>query len=88
MSPAGNDDFMSIRLDETRQRAISRALGEFYLEVFDEELSGYQAERLLEFFVEHLGPPVYNQAVQDARAFVLDRLDDLEGEIYKPEQPV
>ena len=88
MSPAGNDDFMSIRLDETRQRAISRALGEFYLEVFDEELSDYQTGRLVEFFVEHLGPPVYNQAVQDARAFVLDRLDDLEGEIYKPEKPV
>lgn len=84
----GKDDFMNIRLDEARQGAISRALGEFYREAFDEDLSAYQAQRLLEFFVEHLGPPVYNQAVQDARSFMLDRLDDLEGEIYKPEKPV
>ena len=88
MPPKAPNDFMSIRLDETRKSAIARALGEFYRDVFDEDLSDYQAQRLLEFFVEHLGPPVYNQAVQDARAFVLDRLDDLEGEIYKPEKPV
>ena len=88
MAPIPNDDFIHVRLDEGRRRAIGISLGEFYREVFDEDLSDYQAERLLEFFVEHLGPPVYNQAVQDARAFMLDRLDDLEGEIYKPEKPV
>jgi uncharacterized protein (DUF2164 family) len=81
------DDSMRIRLDETRRAAICRSLGGFYEDVFDEELSEYRAERLLDFFIEQLGPAVYNQAVQDARVFMQDRLDDLEGEIYRPETP-
>ena len=35
-------------------------------------MSAYQAERLLEFFMKNLGPPVYNQAISDARAFMLE----------------
>ncbi|MEN8162067.1 MAG: DUF2164 family protein, partial [Myxococcota bacterium] len=44
-----------------------------------------QAQRLLDFFIRHLGAPVYNQAIQDARGFLQDRLTDLEGEFYEPE---
>jgi uncharacterized protein (DUF2164 family) len=40
---------------------------------------------VLDFFLETLGPPVYNQAVQDARGFVLRTLDDLDGEVYHSE---
>ena len=29
----------------------------------------------------------YNQAVQDARAFLQTKLDDLDGELYEPEEP-
>jgi len=28
---------------------------------------------------------LYNQAVQDARKFMQERLDDLDGEVYRPE---
>jgi len=76
-----------IHLSEARQKSIVVALTGLYDEVFDEELSEYQAGRLLEFFLEALGPAVYNQGVQDARAFVLDKLDDLEGDVHEPEGP-
>jgi uncharacterized protein (DUF2164 family) len=59
----------------------------FVAEHFELELSDYQAGRLLDFFVRRLGAPVYNQAIQDARAFVQDKLGDLEGEFYEPEEP-
>jgi len=42
---------------------------------------------LLEFFVKAMRPPVYNQAVQDARGFVQEKLDDLDAEFYEPEDP-
>lgn len=38
--------------------------------------------------VEELGPPVYNQAIQDARAFMAEKLGDLDAEYYEPETPV
>jgi uncharacterized protein (DUF2164 family) len=40
---------------------------------------------VLDFFLNELGPPVYNQAVKDARGFMLRKLDDLDGEVYESE---
>lgn len=53
----------------------------------DQELSEFQAERLLDFFVRHLGAPVYNQAVQDVRGFLQEKVGDLDVEFYEPEEP-
>ena len=76
---------MRIRLSEDRKRVVLNLLKAFYLEELDEELSSYQAERILEFFMKTLGPSVYNQAISDARAFMLGKLDDLDAEFYEPE---
>ena len=79
---------MRINLADDRKQAIFNALNRFYDEIFDEPLSQYQAERLLEFFVVTLGHSFYNQGVQDARAFIFDKLEDLDAEFYEPEEPV
>lgn len=76
-----------IRITEERRRELLRRLGEFYAQTFDERLSVFRADQLLDFFVSVLGPPVYNQAIQDARAFMLDKLDDLDAEFYTREAP-
>lgn len=72
--------------DERRARVLS-SLEDLFAESFDEELSDFRAGELLDFFVRELGPPVYNQAIQDARAFFLDKLEDLEGEVYESDEP-
>ena len=41
--------------------------------------------RLLDFFMREPGPPVYNQGVRDASAFMQDKLADLDGEVYERE---
>ena len=33
------------------------------------------------------GDAVYNQAIQDARGFLQDKLHDLEAEFYEPDEP-
>lgn len=75
---------MKIELSEERRAEIVRRIQGFYLEQFEEELSAFRADHLLDFFLEALGPQVYNQAVQDARAFMLRKLEDLEGEVWMP----
>lgn len=76
---------MAIELDDIRKQRLIAELVGFYLAEFDEEISPFRAEQLVDFFVNTLGPQVYNQAVQDARAFMQTRLDDLDGEIYESE---
>jgi uncharacterized protein (DUF2164 family) len=76
---------MRIRLSDERRTRMLDAIKRHYAE-FDEELSDFRAGGLLDFFVRELGPPVYNQAIRDAAAFMQEKLTDLEGEIYEPEQ--
>ncbi len=76
---------MALKLDDTRRRALVEQLRVFFREKFDEDLSEYRAGELLDFLLGSLGPPIYNQAVQDARRFMLQRLEDLDGEVYEPE---
>jgi uncharacterized protein (DUF2164 family) len=82
---AYDDDSMRIRLSAERRAAILALLKSLFLTEFDEELSTYRAERILDFFVKALGPSVYNQAIQDARKFMLERLEDLDSEFYEAE---
>jgi uncharacterized protein (DUF2164 family) len=74
-------------IDDARRERLTSRLKALYRAEFDEELSDFRADRILDFFLETLGPQVYNQAVQDARSFVQARLDDLDGEVYQPEAP-
>lgn len=76
---------MPVKLDETRRSDLVRQLQGFFFEEFDETISDFRAEQLLDFFLEAVGPPIYNQAVQDARGFMMRKLDDLDGEVHQPE---
>ena len=76
---------MRIRLSEERKNRLAGEIRALFAEEFERDLSEFQADRLLDFMITHLGAPVYNQAIQDARSFMLAKLDDLDGECYEPE---
>lgn len=78
-------EHMHVRLSEERREALAEAVREHWRAQFDEELSAFRAGSLIDFFVARLGPQVYNQAIQDARGFLQERLDDLDAEYYEPE---
>ena len=77
---------MRIRLSEERKEDILRRLTEMYSQEFDETLSRFRAEQILAFFLKRLGPAVYNQAIQDARGFMMDRLEDLDATFYEKDE--
>ena len=87
MPPRSNERPMRIALSEERRGELVSAAQRFLSYEFEVELSDFQARGLLDFFVRQLGAPVYNQAIQDARGFLHEKLSDLEGEFYEPEEP-
>ncbi len=76
---------MRIRLSPDRRAALLEALKKYFAAEFDETLSDFRAEGILDFLVRELGPPLYNQGVRDAAAFMQDKLTDIEGEVYEPD---
>ena len=78
---------MRIKLSDEARERLTSDVQVFLATEFDIALSDFQASGLLDFVLRKLGPPVYNKAIRDARAFVHSKLDDLEGEFYEPEEP-
>ncbi len=76
---------MRIRLSRERRSALVDAIQHYFADEFDETLSEFRAEQLLDFFVAELGPPVYNQGVRDAAGFIQDKLADIEGDVFEVE---
>jgi len=76
---------MRIRLSPDRRAALLRAIKDYSRAEFDDELSDFRVQALLDFFVRELGPPVYNQGVRDAASFIQARLADIEGDVYERE---
>ncbi|WP_422367813.1 DUF2164 domain-containing protein [Pelagibius sp.] len=73
---------MQIELSDERQTEFKEQLKALFLTEFEVDLSDFRADAVLGLFLKTLGPAVYNQAVQDVRAHLQVRLDDLEGEVY------
>ncbi|RYZ14048.1 MAG: DUF2164 domain-containing protein [Alphaproteobacteria bacterium] len=67
--------------NENRIRAAAQIQRQFSIE-FDERLSDFRADALIDLMLKALGPAIYNQGVQDARLHLQGKLDDLEGEVY------
>ena len=81
------NESMRIKLSGEGRERIVRSARMFFNEQLDSELSDFQTERVVDFFVKELGAPVYNQAIRDAHEFIENKLADLDAEFYEPEEP-
>jgi uncharacterized protein (DUF2164 family) len=75
-----------IALTEARRARLTGQLQTLFQAEFDETLSPFRAAQILDLMVVTLGPGIYNQAVQDVRAHLQSKLDDLDGEVYVDDQ--
>jgi uncharacterized protein (DUF2164 family) len=80
-----SDSPMRIRLSPERRANLRQTITAYFAEHFDEPLSDFRAQALLEFFLRELGPPVYNQGVRDASGYMQKKLADIEGDVYERE---
>jgi uncharacterized protein (DUF2164 family) len=76
---------MDIELSkEMRAQAIA-SLKRYFEENMDEPIGDLPAGLLLNFFLEEIGPAVYNRAIADAQARMEQRVVDLGGELFADE---
>jgi uncharacterized protein (DUF2164 family) len=69
---------------EKRDEAIT-SLKKYFEEELQEPLGDLKAGLLLDFFLEDIGPAIYNQAIGDAQTRMQQRVADLDGELYSDE---
>lgn len=73
---------MQISLDPVRRQRVTAHLQKLFASEFDEMLSEFRAEQIIDMMIRTMGPAIYNQAVQDVRAHMQGKLDDLDGEVF------
>jgi uncharacterized protein (DUF2164 family) len=69
---------------EARTEAIV-SIQRYFQDNMPEPIGNLPAGLLLNFFVEEVGPVIYNQAISDAQTRIQQRLADLASELYAPE---
>jgi uncharacterized protein (DUF2164 family) len=66
---------------EDRAEALT-SLKRYFEENFPEPIGDLPAGLLLEFFLEEVGPAIYNKAIADAQQRMQQRVMDLHGELF------
>ena len=78
---------MRIELEKPAREAAARALARYLKDELDVEIGGMDAQLLLDFVSERLGPHFYNQALADARAHLHAKIEVLGEAFYELEKP-
>ncbi|MGI6357875.1 MAG: DUF2164 family protein [Bacillota bacterium] len=68
-----------IKLDKETVQLMVEEVKQFFLEQRDEELSDFQARVFVEFILSKAGFHIYNQAIQDAHDYMVERVEDMYG---------
>jgi len=76
---------MAIQLPDQTRAELIHSIRRYFLEERDEEIGDLQCGFLLDFFVEEIGPSIYNQALRDAQLRVQDAVADLDVNLHEPE---
>lgn len=68
-----------------QQRTAAIASMQRYFEENLDPIGDMPAGLLLNFFLEEIGPVIYNQAIADAQTRLTQRVSDLNGELFADE---
>ncbi len=69
---------MAFKLSREERNKLIQEIQFFFEEERDEEIGIIAGGTVLEFFLEILGPQIYNKALDDARVWYMKRMEDLE----------
>lgn len=66
-----------IKIDNHKKKIMMDSIKEYFYNERDEELGDLAASMILDFFLEELGPEIYNKGVYDAYEYSLERIEDM-----------
>ena len=76
---------MKIELAERARKDAIASIQQYFEVNMPEPLGQLPAGLLLDFFIEEIGPSIYNKAIADAQTRIRQRAADLEAELYVDE---
>ena len=76
---------MNIEFPKQQRADAIASIQRYFEENLPEPIGDLPAGLLLNFFLEEIGPAIYNRAIADAQTQMQLRVSDLNGELYADE---
>lgn len=76
------ESFARIKLSDGEKEKLNSEIKAFYLDVRGEEIGLIEQMQLLDLFEQKLAPVIYNKALDDAKAWYSQMMDNLESDFY------
>jgi uncharacterized protein (DUF2164 family) len=77
-----------IKFSEENKKEIIAKIKTYFHDELNQEIGGFDAEFLLDFFTKEIGGYFYNQALTDVHVLLEKQTETLVDTIYALEQPV
>ena len=71
-----------IQLSDFQRNALNAEIKEFYLIERGEEIGSIEQIQLLDFFEERMAPIIYNKALDDAKKWFAQMMDNMDSDYY------
>ncbi|QGQ98114.1 DUF2164 domain-containing protein [Paenibacillus psychroresistens] len=76
------------KLPFDQKKILIAKIQDYFEDEVGKTLGDIATENIINFMLQTLGPLVYNEALQDARSVVNERILSLEDELYTLEKPL
>jgi len=76
---------MTITLNKESRATAVTSIERYFKDELDEKIGNIRAAALLNFFLEEIGPSVYNQAVADVQERLIHRVTEVDIECHEDE---
>ena len=71
-----------IKLSDSQKEKLNEEIRAFYLDVRGEEIGMIEQMQLLELFEQRLAPIIYNKALDDAKKWFGQMMDNIDSDYY------
>ena len=75
-----------IEFTQEEKAILVRKIKLYFDQELDQEIGQFDAEFLLDFFSEEVGPYYYNRGLLDAQSVVQDKLESIQEALYEIEK--
>ncbi len=76
---------MTIELSKEKREGAIASIQRYFIENLSEAVGDLAAGSLLNFFLEEIGPVIYNKAIADAQTRLGQSVSDLDSELFVDE---
>jgi uncharacterized protein (DUF2164 family) len=76
---------MTIALNKEARATAVTSIERYFKDEIDEKIGNIRAAALLNFFLEEIGPSIYNQAVADVQERLIGRVTEVDIECHEDE---